>query len=142
MKEETFYTSKFSTKRELRTGQKVECVYYHELTQLYANKSKNLLDYVNPFTPVKLGVIVGDAGRRPYYLAGFDGKEQYLYVKFKEYLFKKAIPISCIYDAKESTEKMERMLKEDAHRLGEKGYEKESFDWFKKRINENKEFIK
>jgi len=136
---ETFICNiKNRKKRILHKGQKVRCTYYHESTQYP-------MRIIGGFTPVKLGVIVGDAGIRPYYLAvgdgSFNGTEQYLYVKFKEYFFKKAIPISCIKDAKEAVKNLESFLKENEHKIGEKGYSMESYDILYKQMNEAKEFI-
>lgn len=122
----------------LHIGQKVECTYYNEAIQWKEtgiwNKDRTWWERFFdikpvPFTPVKLGVIVGDAGIRPYYLAfGKDnGYQQYLYVQFREYNKSKAIPISCIKDAKESARITREWLMRDKHRLGEPGYGMESF---------------
>lgn len=116
-----FIDTRFGKNKKLFIGQKVQCVYYHERIQ-YPNTIK-----AEFFTPVKCGVIIGDAGVRKYYLACGDGTEQYLWVKFKEYIFNKAIPVSCIDDAKESAERTLAFLKKSEHRIGEKGYELDSF---------------
>lgn len=123
-----YYTEKYGNKRELHTGQKVECVYYHE----YVGKKdcyqrpwwQKLTDL--PFKPVKLGIIEGDAGIHPYWL-GSNDTEQYLFVRFREYRFPKAIPISCIRDAKESANMIKNMLERDKDKVGQKGYDFDSF---------------
>lgn len=125
-------------------GQKVECIYYHE----YDNESnryqrpiiQRLLD--KPFKPVKFGVITGDAGTHPYWLADSTGQEQYLFVKFEEYLFDKAIPISCIQDAVEAAESTKKFLSENEHRIGEKGYSLEAFNALSKKADEGLRFAK
>jgi hypothetical protein len=112
----SFISNKYGVETTLRVGQKVECSYYQEygrwfMKSAYKRKWWQLFDL--PFKPVKIGVIVGDAGTHPYWLAEKDGKEQYLLVKFKEYFFAKPIPISCIIDAKQSAEIMARLLNEN-----------------------------
>lgn len=142
MKNKTFTHEKYGKKNTFHVGQKVECTYYHEYIyekKSYKRKWWQLFD--KPFKPVKLGLIVGDAGNHPYWLScAYDGKEQYLFVKFKEYLFAKAIPISCIRDSKESAESLERFLKENLHRLGEKGYDFESFEALTRQARNAKHF--
>jgi len=143
MKQQTFISNKYGTETILKIGQKVECIYYHEYPRLfekdaYKRKWWQLFDL--PFKPVKLGVIVGDAGTHPYWLAGNDRKEQYLLVKFKEYFFAKPIPISCIRDAKKSAESMARFLKESEHRIGEKEYDLASFETLTEQMNKAKSF--
>lgn len=135
MKQQTFISNKYGTETILQIGQKVECIYYHEY---HKRKWWQLFDL--PFKPVKLGVIVGDAGTHPYWLAVNDRKEQYLLVKFKEYFFAKPIPISCIRDAKQSAESMARFLKESEHRIGEKGYDLASFETLTEQMNKAKSF--
>lgn len=88
-----------------------------------------------PFEPVKLGVIIGDAGVHPYWLAAHGRKEQYLFVKFKEYILPKPIPISCIQDALEAAERIKSFLEANIERVGEKGYSKEAFDSLSKNMN-------
>jgi hypothetical protein len=143
MKQQTFISNKYGTETILQVGQKVECVYYHEYGRLYmkdAYKRKWWQLFDLPFKPIKLGVIVGDAGTHPYWLAGNDRKEQYLLVKFKEYFFAKPIPISCIIDAKQSAESMAIFLKESEHRIGEKGYDLASFKALTEQMNKAKSF--
>ena len=143
MKQQTFISNKYGTETILQVGQKVECSYYHEYGRWYmkdAYKRKWWQLFDPPFKPVKLGVIVGDAGIHPYWLAGNDRKEQYLLVKFKEYFFAKPIPISCIRDAKRSAESMARFLKESEHRIGEKGYDLASFKALTEQMNKAKSF--
>lgn len=134
-KETEFHYDRWGTDIVLRIGQKVKCVYYHEQIQYPFH-------FINPFTPVKFGVIKGSAGIRPYYLAGGNGKEQYLYVKFDEYIRKKAIPISCIYDAIEAAKKDELFLNAHKHQIGEKGYSIDSYLSLTDILKKNKEFIK
>ena len=113
-------------RKEFFVGQKVQCIYYQEYDRNYMQYAykrtflEKLID--KPFEPVKLGIIVGDAGVHPYWLAGNGRKEQYLLVKFEEYFFAKPIPISCIEDALQAAESTQRFLKESEHRIGEKGY--------------------
>lgn len=122
----------------LQVNQKVECIYYHESIQ-YPNKIW-LLD--KPFEPVKFGIVIGDAGRRPYYLSNeVDNKELYLYIKFREYRFKKAIPISCIRDIKQSIASTERLIDANKDRIGEKGYSMEAFIALEQNIEKGKKFL-
>ena len=130
MKNKTFISENYGQRKEHFVGQKVECTYYHEYSRGYVKAYKRsflsrLID--KAFEPVKLGTIVGDAGVHPYWL-GNGGQEQYLSIKFKEYTLPKPIPISCIQDALESAESMERLLKENQHRIGQEGYEGKYFD--------------
>ena len=115
---------KYGIKNIFFIGQKVQCVYYHESIQ-YPNK---LWIFEKPFTPVKLGVIVGCAGIKPYYLSLKDGKELYLYVKFKEYYSKKAIPASCVIDASKEAESIKTLLEKNKHKIGQPGYSEESYN--------------
>ncbi len=143
MKQQTFICNKHGREDTLHVGQKVECTYYHEykighIKDAYKRKWWQLFDL--PFKPVKIGVIVGDYGIHPYYLAGSDGNEQYLLVKFQEYLFAKPIPISCIRDAKQSAESMARFLNENEHLIGEKGYSFNSHETLKNQMNRAKSF--
>lgn len=120
--------NQFGIERTLEIGQKVECIYYHEDIQWKENKEtwRSLVPFMDaPFTPVKLGIIVGDAGNRPYYLS-FGNGQQFLYVKFKEYRFAKAIPISCIKDAKQSALEMQQFISDNSHKVGQKGYSVDS----------------
>lgn len=91
-----FMIEKYGKTSNFHAGQKVIATYYHESIQ-YPDKN---FCFDEPFTPSKFGVIKGDAGMKDYYL-GTDNKEQFLWVKFREYLFKKAIPMSCLLDAGE-----------------------------------------
>ncbi len=121
MKNETFTYNRQGKETLFSVGQKVECIHYHEewwpQRGVYnRNWLKAIID--RPFKPVKLGVIVGDAGTHPYWLPYYDGKVQYLLVKFKEYFFAKPIPISCIYDVNESIKKMEKSLQENEDKRG------------------------
>jgi hypothetical protein len=128
---EFVYENVFGNKKVLTVGQKVECIYYNEYGMIWGDDAYKrtwlslLLD--KPFKPVKLGVIIGDAGVHPFWM-GVNGKEQYLLVRFKEYLFPKPIPISCINDAMQSVEKVYRMIERDKDKMGQKGYEEEYFD--------------
>lgn len=144
MEEKTkFYHSTFGNQHVFEVGQKVECIYYHEYPRSYmkdAYKRKWFEIIIDrPFKPVKLGVVINDAGIHPYWLSPF-GNEQYLLVKFKEYFLPKPIPISCITDAKEAVERMEFFLKKSIGRLGEKGYDFESFDKLTNQMNKAKAF--
>lgn len=138
----TFKFNKYGTEIELSIGQKVQCTYYHE----YANSDdaykrtfiSKLID--KPFKPVKLGIIIGDAGIHPYWLSN-NKKEQYLLVKFKEYLLPKPIPISCIQDALEAAEREKIMLERDKHLIGTKGYSKEAFESLSKNMNDAFKFV-
>ncbi len=144
MKQKIFIDKKYGAETILQVGQKVECFYYHEYERSYmkgAYKRKWWQLFDLPFKPVKLGVIVGDAGIHPYWLA-FGGNEQYLLVKFKEYFFAKPIPISCIRDAKQSVESMAKFLKENENKIGEKGYSLESFKALTEQMNKAKSFTR
>lgn len=140
------FRQKYGNKKEFVVGQKVQCTYYHEYERSYMQKAYKrtwlsmLID--KPFKPVKLGVIVGDAGVHPYWLAGSEPTQQYLLVKFKEYIFPKPIPISCIQDALEAAESTKRFLEKDKFRIGEKGYSQEAFDSLSKHMNSAFEFVK
>ena len=143
MKKETFTGTYYGQETTLHLGQKVECTYYHEYSRLYmkdAYKRKWWQLFDLPFKPVKLGVIVGDAGVHPFWLGDNDRKEQYLLVKFKEYFFAKPIPMSCMEDTQEAADKMERILKADQHRIGEKGYSMGSYLALKNQAEKGKSF--
>lgn len=135
---------KYTENRTVNIGQKVECVYYHEYERWYMKDAykrtwlSRLID--KPFKPVKLGVIVGDAGIHPYWL-GTDRKEQYLFVKFKEYIFPKPIPISCIRDALQSAERTLAMLERDKDKIGQKGYGQNAFDSLLKQAAKALKFV-
>lgn len=126
----------------LEVGQKVECWYYHEYDgepKCYKRPIKEkIID--KPFTPVKLGIIVGDAGIHPYWL-GRDYKQRYLFVKFDEYKYPKAIPISCISDAKKMAEGLERLLAENATKIGQKVCDMGSYVSLTNQMLLAKEFI-
>jgi len=145
MESNTFVSEKYGQRKEFFVGQKVQCTYYHEYGRYYMQDAYKrsfismLID--KPFKPVKLGSIVGDAGIHPYWLAGTDRKEQYLLVKFREYILPKPIPISCIQDALEAAEGTQRFLKESEHRIGEKGYDKKSFDSLSENVNKAFKFV-
>jgi hypothetical protein len=144
MESKTFVIEKYGNKKEFVIGQKVECIYYHEygrwyMKDAYKRKWWQLFDL--PFKPVKLGVIVGDAGVHPYWLAGNDRKEQYLFVKFKEYFFAKPIPISCIQDALQAAERTLAMLERDKDKIGQKGYGQDAFDSLSKQANRALQFV-
>lgn len=121
------------SKKIFSKGQKVFCYYYHESIQLSKTPSLNPLRYFEMFTPCKFGVVIGNAGMRRFYLAvddnGFGAKEQYVYVKFKEYLLPKAIPISCIEDATEYAKNTEELLKNNLNKIGQHGYSLQSFEY-------------
>lgn len=143
MKQKTFICNKYGTETILQVGQKVKCFYYHEYGRPYevdSYKRKWWQLFDKPFKPVKLGVIVGDAGTHQYWLGDNDRKEQYLLVKFKEYFFAKPIPISCIIDANQFAERMAILLEENEHRIGEKGYDLESFNALTGQMNKAKSF--
>jgi hypothetical protein len=144
MKKQTFIDNKYGKEKILHIGQKVECIYYHEYKGEIDSYKRTLLEKFidKPFSPVKLGIIVGDAGIHPYWLAGNERKERYLLVKFKEYFFAKPIPISCITDAEFSANRMDAVLKENEHRIGEKGFSKESFENLKNQNNKTRKFLK
>ena len=114
--------------KTFKVGQKVACNYYHEyLNEECSYKRKWWQLFDAPFKPVKMGVIVGNAGVHPYWLSRNNQEEQYLLVKFKEYFFAKPIPISCLKDCKEFANDINLLLSESRHRVGEKGYSLESF---------------
>jgi len=115
--------------KEFKSGQQVKCIYYHEYFNEPKAKNRSWLSLMfdKPFKPVKYGVVTGSAGVHPYWLAGGDGTEEYLWVKFKEYRFKKAIPISCCYDAKQAAIDDVNFLKQNYHNIGQKGYSKKAF---------------
>lgn len=134
--ETTFKHTVFGHEKELYIGQKVECVYYHESIQLDSDKRRqSILSTIvgdSTFTPIKCGKIVGSAGVRPYYLSGStntgaNGKELYLFVKFPEYTLKKAIPISCITDARQAANDTLVFLARNIDRVGQKGYSNEAY---------------
>ncbi len=111
-------------------GSKVKCIYYHE--HLHEAKKYNrpriqkILD--RPFSPVKYGVVVKSAGVHPYWLAtGVGGMEEYLFVRFKEYMFLKAIPLSCCFEAAECLKHDKEFLLSNIHRVGEPGFGIDSF---------------
>lgn len=136
--------NKYGATKILMVGQKVECIYYHEYGSYMKDAYKRswlskLID--EPFKPVKFGVIVGDAGTHPYWLASGGATEQYLLVKFKEYILPKPIPISCIKDAKLSAEFLEKFLKMHENRVGEKGFDKESREALTIQLNRAKQFL-
>lgn len=143
MESKTFVIEKYGNKKEFVIGQKVECIYYHEYPGERDAYKRTWLSMLidKPFKPVKLGVIVGDAGIHPYWLAGNDRKEQYLFVKFKEYVFAKPIPISCIQDAKQSAERTLAMLERDKDKIGQKGYSQDAFDSLSKQANKALQFV-
>lgn len=142
MKEQTFISNRYGKTSFFSIGQKVEVTYYHEYNYIpneyHDSFFKSLFD--KPFTPVKLGMIVGDAGIRSYWLAK-DGKEQFLWVRFKECRFDKAIPISCIEDALVAAQRMEIFLRNGEKYLGERGYSYESFGQLTKQMNDAKAFV-
>lgn len=143
MKKTKFIANNYGKDVVLYLNQKVECSYYHEYNGEVESYQRSFLERIidKPFTPVKLGVIVGEAGIHPYWLAGDGRKEMYLLVKFKEYLFAKPIPISCIYDAEFQSKRMESILKKNEYRVGEKGYSKQSFDMLKIQNDKLKTFL-
>jgi hypothetical protein len=130
------------TIKDFKKGQKVRCIYYHEEIQ----KPNKLWIIDKPFTPVKNGIVVGDAGMREYYLQydgnkkEYGGLQQFVYIKFNEYLFEKAIPISCVTDCKEAAEKLESFLENTKHRIGEKGFSEESYNSLLESAKVAKEF--
>lgn len=142
MESKTFVIEKYGNKKEFVTGQKVECVYYHEYDNEKDAYQRSFLSKMidKPFKPVKLGVILGDAGIHPYWL-GSDRKEQYLFVKFKEYKLPKPIPISCIQDALESAERNKRMIEENKNKVGEKGYSYEAMYYLQNQMEKAFEFV-
>lgn len=119
----TFFSNHYGIPKTFEVGQKVKCTYYHERIQ-YPNR---LWLFSKPFEPVKFGVIVGDAGIKPYYLAHPTKVEQFLRVKFKEYSGNKDIPISCIEDAAESAKRLRNMICQDMDKLGQPGYDIASY---------------
>ena len=123
-------------------GQKVECFYYTEHGDKGYKRHwfEKLID--PPFQPVKLGVIVGKAGIFPYWLAAGGKTETYLFVKFDQYFFKKAIPISCIRDAATSASNTIQYLKQNEHLLGKTGFEKKAFDLLMKQATAAQKFTK
>ena len=145
MENKIFVIEKYGNKTEFSAGQKVECTHYHEYGRSYMKDAYKrtwlsvLID--KPFKPVKLGVIVGDAGVHSYWLAGNDRKEQYLFVKFKEYFFAKPIPMSCIQDAKQASERTLSMLERNKDKIGQKGYGQDTFDNLSKQANKALEFV-
>lgn len=123
-----FTYNNYGTDVTLKVGQKVQCVYYneHEDGQGYMRPKKEIMNDL-PFKPVKCGTIIGNAGIHPYWLAP-EKKQQYLFVEFKEYKFKKAIPISCIKDAKEEAKRTMNMLERNKDRIGQPGFSQQSYD--------------
>jgi len=123
MKQSKFTIECYGKIKSFEIGQKVVCIYYGE----YQNEEKaykrswlsKLID--KPFSPVKNGTIVGDAGTHPYWLSG-SGNEQYLLVKFDEYILAKPIPISCIVDCKEYINRHNSDILMHKDRIGEKGF--------------------
>lgn len=133
----TFTSEQYGIVESFTIGQKVRCTYYNEgVKPSYKRKFLHwLID--RPFRPVKLGVIVGDAGIHPFYLAqhGTD-TEQYLFVRFKEYIFPKAIPIGCIKDALQAAKDLKEFLEESRSRIGQPGFSYESFTALSKDMDE------
>lgn len=139
---EKYKFNKYGNGIEFTVGQKVECSYYHEYDSERDGYERTLLEKLidKPFKPVKHGIIVGDAGIHPYWLAGADRKEQYLLVKFKEYRLAKPIPISCIKDAHQSYLDTMAFLERDKDKIGQKGYSQEAFDSLYSKALQAKEF--
>lgn len=139
-----FVIEKYGNRKEFTIGQKVECIYYHEYPDEKCAYKRSLLSKLidRPFRPVKLGVIVGDAGVHPYWLASNrEQREQYLFVKFKQYVFAKPIPISCITDALQAAKRMEKFLQHGMDNLGSKGFSYESYNRLKKQMNKALEYV-
>jgi len=137
--------TEYGQEKILSKGEKVKCVYYHE----YPHRSNDFNDSFiqrlidSPFKPVKFGVILGSAGIKPYWLSSNkEGTEEYLYVEFSEYFFKKAIPISCIENAKIEAKRMNDFVEKNRHKIGTKGYSEESFLSLKSQIKESNIFTK
>lgn len=139
----TYTKNKYGITELLSDGQKVMCGYYHEYDREYMKDAykRTLLERIidKPFKPVKFGVIVGDAGIHPFWL-GIDRKEQYLLVKFEGDFFAKPIPISCIEDAAAYAKQRRSFTAANKDRIGEKGYDKESFDALNKWADEAEKF--
>ncbi len=122
-----FTITKYGKTNTLTVGQKVFCSYYSCRTQ---NPYKITFE---PFQGPKYGIIIGAAGKKRFWLCfdenkkAYNGFEKYLYVKFKEYKFTKAIPISCIDDAEEHIKFLEKVLERGKDKIGQKGYSIESY---------------
>lgn len=138
-----FTFDRFGKEITLKVGQKVQAISYHEdepdCTWTGYKRTSEEIKTDPPFTPVKLGVVVGDAGVHPYRMGRY-GKSQYLLVKFADYKLPKPIPISCLEDAAEAAEKTFFKLKRDIHLLGQKGYDTESFQYLVNMANKAKAF--
>ena len=67
MKQKTFINNKDT----FFVGQKVECTYYHEYENNVDSYKRTFLEKFidEPLSPVKLGIIVGDGGVHPFWLA-------------------------------------------------------------------------
>jgi hypothetical protein len=145
MKQKIFIFDKYGVERTLAVGQKVICDYYHEYSRRYEKSAykRTLLSKMidKPFKPVKFGVIVGDAGVHPYWL-GKDRKEQYLFVKFKEYFLPKPIPISCIKDALSESRNTAAFIEMHKNKIGEKGFSYESMNFLDELAHKGLEFVK
>lgn len=134
----TFSIIKCDIKKELHVGQRVVCSYYGEYSTDLNIIQNILCIFFGYFTPVKFGIIIGDAGNRNYFLTG--RKEQFIWVKFKEYFLKKAIPISCIEDAVESAVNLEKFLISRKKEIGNPGYSRSSFDALSELVNKSNKF--
>ena len=116
--EATFSYNKYGREEQLSVGEKVQATYYHERIQ----KPRAIF----PFTPVKCGVVKGSAGIREFYL-GANGMELFLWVKFKEYPFAKAIPISCLTNTEVAAKRIKDLLNRHMDKIGQKGFSFEAY---------------
>lgn len=132
---EEFKFNKYGTDFIFKTGEEVTATYYHE------HDGGTLDCYKRPFcqwiesefTPVKHGIIIGNAGTHPFWL-GRNREEQYLFVKFKEYRFNKAIPISCLQNRQQRKKEILAFLEREKHRIGNPGYSFDSYNQLKNSI--------
>ncbi len=119
-------------------GQKVSCFYYcEEITH-----PRRLFWFDKPFEPVKFGIICADAGQRRMHRPWYEQKdtEPYLWVKFKEYRFRKAIPVSCIEDITEYASRLESFMNSSQTPVGGHGNPIETHLWFLRNIAQARSF--
>ena len=143
MKNNVFTFNIYGREKVLRIGQKVECVYYHEYDDNVDSYKRSPLSKLidKPFRPVKLGVIIGDAGVHPYWLAKKNKRERYLLVRFSEYRLPKPIPISCIEDVKQEAERNKEFIINSVPKMDEKGHDLDSLLWLMNLLKKEREFL-
>lgn len=143
MKKETFIYNETGKEEVFTVGQKVNIIYYaeHGMEDQYKRKwYEELIDRPFGKGSSKNGIIVGDAGIHPYWLAGNKKVERYLLVQFEEYFFAKPIPISCIHDINWAIENLNGHLESGKGKIGQKGFEFVYYDKFLRELEVMKKF--